>query len=96
MDDIGLGQAFATAFNIYLGLSLVFLILGSAGLFRMVNSKSSVLAAVLAVVLSILLQGMTPFILLPIVGLNAFAVSLVMMFAYAIFGVTAFFLSRRN
>jgi|688.fasta_scaffold927945_1 hypothetical protein len=95
MDDIGIGQAFETALNIYLGLSLVFIVLGSIGLFKLVGSKSSVLAAVLAVVLADLLQCLVPFVLLPMISLYTFPVSLLLTLSYAIFGVTAFFLSRR-
>jgi hypothetical protein len=96
MDDIGIGQALDTAFNIYVALSLVFVMLGSIGLFRLVRSKFGGVAAGLAVALTGLLQTVAPFVMLPVLSLHAFAVSLLITFTYAVFGVTAFFLSRRG
>lgn len=94
MDDIGLASAIANALIVYFWLVLLFATLGSVGLYRLLASKSNPLAGILANIawIASIVFAFSEVFMHSITGFGA---KTLVMFVYAIFGVTAFFISRR-
>lgn len=94
MDDIGLASAIMTALIVYFWLVLLFATLGSVGLYRLLVSRSNPSAGILAIIAWVASLGFT-FSEVFMHSITGFGAKTLVMFVYAVFGVTALLICRR-